>query len=80
MYKIENRWPIRAFVPKIAIPRSRHGGLGLVVWSDRKIFLTSFVVLAAQIMYKIENRWPIGVFVLEIAIPSSRKGGLGFVV
>ena len=80
MYKIENRWTIRAFVPKIAIPRSRHGGLGLVVWSDRKIFLTSFVVLAAQIMYKIENRWPIGVFVPEIAIPSSRKGGLGFVV
>ena len=80
MYKIEKRWPIRAFVPKIAIPRSRHGGLGLVVWSDRKIFLTSFVVLAAQIMYKIENRWPIGVFVPEIAITSSRKGGLGFVV
>ncbi len=75
MYKIENRWPIRAFVPKIAIPRSRHGGLGLVVWSERKIFLTSYVALAAQIMYKIENRWPIGAFVPEIAIPSSRKGG-----
>ncbi len=75
MYKIENRWPIRAFIPEIAIPRSRHGGLGLVLWSDRKIFLTSFVALAAQIMYKIENRWPIGAFVPEIAIPSSWKGG-----
>ena len=53
MYKIENRRPIRAFVPKIAIPRSRHGGLGLVVSWDRKISLKSFVVLAAQIMYKI---------------------------
>ena len=80
MYKIENRWPIRAFVPKIAIPRSRNGGLGLVVWSDRKIFLTSYVALAAHIMYKIENRWPIGAFVPEIAIPSSGKGGLGLVV
>ena len=56
MYKIENRWPIPAFVPKIAIPRSRHGGLRLVVWSDRKIFLTSFVASAAHITYKIENR------------------------
>ncbi len=80
MYKIENRWPIRPFVPKIAIPRSQHGGLGLVVWSERKFFLTSYVALAAQIMYKIENRWPIGAFVPEIAIPSSRKGGLGLVV
>ncbi len=80
MYKIENRWPIRAFIPKIAIPRFRHGGLGLVLWSARKIFLTSFVALAAQIMYKIENRWPIGAFVPEIAIPSSWKGGLGLVV
>ena len=48
MYKIENRWPIRAFVPKIAIPRSRYGGLGLVVWSDWNIFLTSFVDSGAQ--------------------------------
>ena len=80
MYKIENRWPIRAFVLKIAIPRSRHGGLGLVVWSDRKIFLTSYVALAAHIMYKIENRRPIAAFVPEIAIPSSGKAGLGLVV
>ena len=80
MYKIENRWPTRAFVPKIAIPRSRHGGLGLVVWWDRKIFLTSFVASAAHITYKIEDRWPIGAFVPEIAIPSSWKGGLGLVV
>ena len=80
MYKIENRWPIRAFISKIAIPRSQHGGLGLVLWSDRKIFLTSFAALAAQIMYKIENRWQIGAFVPEIAIPSSWNGGLGLVV
>ncbi len=80
MYKIENRWRIRAFVPKIAIPRSRYGVLGLVVWWDRKIFLTWYLALAAQIMYKIENRWPIGALVPEIAIPRSQKGGLGFVV
>ena len=80
MYKIENRWPIRAFISNIVIPRSRYGGLGLVLWLDRKIILTSFVALAAQIMYKIKNSWPIGAFVPEIAILSSRKGGLGFVV
>ena len=55
MYKIENRWPIGDFVPEIAIPSSRKGGLGLVVYSDRKIFLTSFVASAAHITYKIEN-------------------------
>ena len=56
MYKIENRRPIRAFVPEIAIPTSQQGGLELVVCSTRKVFLTSFVALVAQITYEIENR------------------------
>ena len=77
MFKIQNRWPISAFVPEIAIPSSRKGGLGLVVYSDWKIFLTSFVASAAHITYKVENRWPIRAFVPAIRIPSPEKRGLG---
>ena len=77
MFKIENRWPISAFVPEIAIPSSRKGGLRLVVYSDRKIFLTSFVASATHIMFKIENCWPISAFVPEIAILTPERGGYG---
>ncbi len=77
MHKTENRWPIGALVPERVIPSSWKGGLGLVVYSDRKIILTSFVASVAHITYKIENRWPVRAFVPAIRIPSPEKGGLG---
>ncbi len=39
MHKIENGGPIRAFVPKIAIPRSQHGGQGQWYGRTEKFFL-----------------------------------------